>query len=526
MAMYRKRRVMISSAVAALAGSVILLTSTMWISWRQSLAAEEVYTGGLATALGTSAEQIILDTREMLANLNGLAAARCSPEHLRAMQDVGVSRPFVRAIGYWQANERVCGIGFFMHGGLRPAHADRIYDSGVVAWWPSEQTEVGGTRMFLMRYGDHDAAIDPRMLLELGPAHERKAVLWVEGMRMSAVPVDVALPAPGSLPIGVSVDHRHGLVFSHFSQNAILPIDVVASEPLNQVVIRHAQTLLTGAALGLLMVGLWCYLVVRFSSYELSMATQLRKALAAGQIYVQYQPVMDMVSGRCVGAEALARWKVDGEPISPSIFIPVAEQAGVIQEVTAAVLRRAVLDMRELLLEHPELSINLNLSADDLKNDRIGTELRSCLTEANLPPKAIKLEITERALVNTETSRSLIRELRNRGHQIAIDDFGTGYSSLSYLQSFELDVLKIDKAFVDAIGTEAATSQVIIHVIEMARSLGLETVAEGVMTPMHAIWLIEHGVGLGQGFLFSKPLSPEDFHEYFAAQRTRTLAAA
>lgn len=525
--MYRKRRVLISSALAALAGSLVLLTTTLWISWRESLTSEEAYAGGLAAGLGRTADHIIVDARDLLAKLNALTAERCSPEHLRAMQDAGASRPYIRAIGYWQANERKCGVGFVLKDGLRPSHADRIYDSGVIAWWPGPETEIGGTPMFLMRYGDHDAAIDPRMLLDLGPVQDRKAVLWVEGLRMAASPADVNLPTPGSLPLGVTVDQAHGQLLSRFSENTILPMEVVATEPLNRVLTRNAQTLLTGAGIGLLMVGAWCYLVVRLSRYELSMATQLRKALAAGEIRVHYQPVVDMTSGRCVGAEALARWDLDAnEPISPNIFVPVAEKAGLIQELTATVLRRAVRDMRELLLEHPGMSVNLNLSPEDLKSERIGHELRTCLEEAGLPASAIKLEITERALINTETSRSLIRELRSRGHQIAIDDFGTGYSSLSYLQSFELDVLKIDKAFVDAIGTEAATSQVVVHVIEMARSLGLEAVAEGVGSNEQVAWLLEHGVVDGQGFLFSEPLTAGDFHEFFHANRARKRVAA
>ncbi|HTY50641.1 MAG TPA: EAL domain-containing protein [Steroidobacteraceae bacterium] len=524
--MYRRRRVLIFSAAAALAGSLALFSSILWISWKESLTSEEAYAGGLAAALGRRAQQEILDTRDMLAGLNALALAHCSPAHLRAMQDAGASRPYIRAIGYWRANRRLCGTGFAQNG-LRPARADRIYDSGLVAWWPSPQTRLGGTEMFLMRYGDYDAAIDPHMLLDLGPIEDRRAALWVDGLPMTVAPPGASLPPPPSLPPGVSVDRAHERVLSRYTQNSVLPMNVVAAEPLRRVVDRHAQTLLTGAALGLLLVGAWCYLVVRVWRHELSLATRMRRALSAGQIRVHYQPVVDMVSGCCVGAEALARWELeDHEQISPAIFIPVAEQAGLIQDLTAAVLRQVVRDLRALLTEHPHMSVNVNLSPDDLRSDRIARELKACLEESGLKPANIKLEITERALIDTETSRALIRDLRRRGHQIAIDDFGTGYSSLSYLQAFELDILKIDKAFVDAIGTQAATSQVIVHVIDMARSLGLETVAEGVATPAHVAWLIDHGVAFGQGFLFSRPLSCGDFHDFFHASLGRDLVAA
>jgi sensor c-di-GMP phosphodiesterase-like protein len=262
------------------------------------------------------------------------------------------------------------------------------------------------------------------------------------------------------------------------------------------------------------------FLVLRLSRRQLGLASELREALDRDRIRVHYQPVIDMATGRCTGAEALARWEREsGEAVGPDVFIPVAEESGLVQDVTLAVLRTTVRELKVLLTEFPGASINLNLAPDDLRTDRIGVALARELDAARLPPGALKLEITERALVNSDTSRALIREFRTRGHQVAIDDFGTGYSSLSYLQSFELDVLKIDKSFVDAIGTEAATSQVIVHVIEMARSLGLDTVAEGVETPLQVQWLLAHGVTHGQGYIFSKPLPAGEFVDFFRANR-------
>jgi sensor c-di-GMP phosphodiesterase-like protein len=518
--MLRRRRILVEALLAALVGIALLFGSVAWFLWTESVSSEEAYAGGLAASLGGRTEQIFLDTRDLLAGFDRLEAERCSPEHLHALQDAAIARPYIRAIGYWRAAERQCGVGFVGGEGLKPPKADRIYDTGVIAWWPSAQTRVGDVELFLMRYGDHDVAIDPRGLLELGPMQHRQAGLWVEGLRMAAVPWDATLPAPGEVPIGLTVDREQGRVVSHFARKTVLPIDVVAIEPIESFWQRHAPSLVLGGSVGLALVTAWIVLVLRFSRRQLSLAAELREALAADHIRVHYQPVIDLRTGRCVGAEALARWvRENGEAVGPEVFIPVAEESGLVQDVTVAVLRTTIREMQPMLAQFPDMSINLNLAPDDLRNDRIGIELHRSLAAANLPPGALKLEITERALVNNDTSRALIREFRTRGHQVAVDDFGTGYSSLSYLQSFELDVLKIDKSFVDAIGTEAATSQVIVHVIGMAQSLGLDTVAEGVETRAQVDWLLAHGVAYGQGYIFSRALGAGEFIEYFRANR-------
>lgn len=516
--MSHRGKILIATISVGVLGVIGLCGATGWLFWRRSIESETTYSGGLAAQLGQRTGRIMLGIRDMLAGFDRLAEKPCSPDHLEALKRASVSRPYVRGIGYWHADRRLCGIGFLPDAGIRPRHADRIYPNGVIAWWPSPQTQVGGVQMFLMRYGDYDVAIDPNLLLDAGLPRHREAALWVEGLRLATIPTSAQLPAPDKLPLGVMLDRAHGLVLSHFAENSILPIDVVAQEPMIDFWTRHASILLLGTILGLLLAVGWIDVILRLSQRELNPATQLRRAIRHGRICVQYQPVVELQTRRCVGAEALARWqREDGEWISPAVFIPLAEHAGLIRDITLAVMKIVIGDLRRIFNEAGTVSINLNLSRDDLLDDRTGLELAACLQRSDLPTAAIKLEITERSLVNSDTARILIHDLRDRGHDIAIDDFGTGYSSLSYLQSFELDLLKIDKTFVDAIETGAATSQVIVHVIEMAKSLRLKLVAEGVETHAQVAWLARHGVDYGQGYLFSRPLPLCDFIAYHKA---------
>lgn len=511
----RRERLLLAFSISAFLGVAALFASLLWYLWRESVRSEEQLVGGLAATLGERAEGMLRDTRDLLMQFEGLPQDRCSTGHLQALQQAAMSRPHIRAIGFWRANERLCGVGFLQAQALRPPRADRIYDSGVIAWWPSAQTAVGGVQLFLMRFGDHDVAFDPRGLIDVGPLQNRQAGLWVEGLPLVRFPSEAELPVPDSVTVGLTLDRTRGVAVSRFSRGGEFAIEIVAIEPLESFWGRHARSLAIGSGIGLVLLGLFVYALLRYTRHRLSMATQLRQALRRGRIHARYQPVVDLQSGKCVGAEALARWYHErGELIPPDEFIPLAEREGMMPEVTLAILNRPLRELRQLLLAHPRLSINLNVSPEDLRAEHFVEGLAGAIAASGLPEQSIKLEITERALVNTDLARAIIHKLRSRGHEVAVDDFGTGFSSLSYLSTFELDWLKIDKSFVDAIGTGAATSHVIVHVIEMARSLGLRTVAEGVETEEQVQWLREHGVDLGQGFYFSAPLTAEAFAEY------------
>ena len=519
--MQRPDRVIIDISIAALGGIAVLFASLTWYLWRGSFTAEEALVGGLATSLGERTEAMILDTRALLVEFDSLPQTRCSPAHLRALQNAAMGRPHIRAIGYWRAAERQCGVGFLQTDALKPARADSIYASGVIAWWPGPQTAVGGVQLFLMRYGDHDVAIDPRGLLAVGPLQERQVGLWVEKLRLASEPAGADLPEPLSLKVGLTLDRKNGRAISRYSRGGEMPIEVVAIEPIGTFWSRYAPMLVVGSGVGLLLVAGWLFALMRYTRHRLSLASMLRNALAAQRVHAVYQPVIDLSTGRCVGAEALARWTLEGgASVSPESFVPVAELTGQSTELAFAVLRVTLADLGDLLRASPHLSVNLNLSVDELKSERFAEVLDAELDRSGLKHGAITLELTERALISTESARTMIARLRQRGHRVALDDFGTGYSSLAYLSDLELDVIKIDKLFVHSIGTEAATSQVITHVIEMARSLGLRTVAEGVETVAQRDWLKAHGVDYGQGWVFSKPLSAGEFTAFVHRERS------
>jgi sensor c-di-GMP phosphodiesterase-like protein len=248
--------------------------------------------------------------------------------------------------------------------------------------------------------------------------------------------------------------------------------------------------------------------VYLFTRQQTSLRAQLRSALRReGELYLVYQPVVDLQTGQWVGAEALLRWqRPHHDPVSPDIFIPLAEHTHLMGQLTRKVISMAARDTHQLLKLTPDFCISLNFAASDLHDVELTQHLAHTLQTYGLRPRAVAIEATERTFIDAEQSRMAIQRLRQTGHRIAIDDFGTGYSSLSYLTKLEVDTIKIDRSFVETIGTGAVTSQVVSHIIEMGKSLNLMMVAEGVETEAQAAYLREHGVQQAQGWLYAKAL--------------------
>jgi diguanylate cyclase (GGDEF)-like protein len=230
---------------------------------------------------------------------------------------------------------------------------------------------------------------------------------------------------------------------------------------------------------------------------------ELPRALSANELELHYQPIVAAQGGRVVGVEALLRWNHAARgAIPPATFIPVAEQMGLMDALGAFVLRRALQEAKRW----PEIYIAVNLSPLQVRDRAIVDVVRAALTESGVPPQRLMLEITEGVLIdNPDEMIRRIDDLHALGVRIALDDFGSGYSNLGYLQRFPLDKLKIDRSFVNALGTSANGGVIIQAIVALGRALGLTVLVEGVETEHQRVMLRLAGCDEMQGFLFAKP---------------------
>lgn len=248
---------------------------------------------------------------------------------------------------------------------------------------------------------------------------------------------------------------------------------------------------------------------------RLSLESALRKAVTENGITVEYQPILDLQSDKIIGAEALARWRHPkfGE-ITPDVFIPIAEDTGMIDAIGYAVLEMACRQTVEWLANdiEREFTISVNLSGKQLMRDNVVDEILRVLDVTGLPPTRLKLEITESVLLADR--EAVIRKmmfLKGMGIRLALDDFGTGYSSLSTLSSFPIDTLKIDRGFISSLGEDREPLAIVKAIMALSKTLKMDVTAEGLETAHQVRVLRSLGCRHGQGYLFDRPITASDF---------------
>jgi sensor c-di-GMP phosphodiesterase-like protein len=262
------------------------------------------------------------------------------------------------------------------------------------------------------------------------------------------------------------------------------------------------------------------YITWRIQRYCTSTVVQLRKAIRANKLDVHYQPIVNLRTGNLVGAESLSRWNTNGVAIAADVFIEAAERSELICELTRSVIRQVAEDYSTYLWACKDFYITINLSAQDILDPSFPEFVASIMATYNMPASIIVFEVTERALLDQKTAAVQLHKLRAYGHLIALDDFGTGYSSLSLIESVPVDILKIDRSFIEH-DKIAAPDALWRHIANIAKALKLKVVAEGVETQLQLPHLASEGVVLAQGWLFSKALPVQELaRRYFQCPMT------
>jgi EAL domain-containing protein (putative c-di-GMP-specific phosphodiesterase class I) len=257
----------------------------------------------------------------------------------------------------------------------------------------------------------------------------------------------------------------------------------------------------------------------------LELENDLRRAVERDEFLLHYQPIIHLATGRIAAFEALVRWEHPQHGlVSPMEFIHLAEETGLIFAIGRWALRQACRDMTEM--SRDELTVNVNLSSRQFSQPDLLEQIEEALSASGLPPRRLKLEITESVLMeNAESAVSVLNRLKELGVRLGIDDFGTGYSSLSYLLKFPADTLKIDRSFMWAMGDGGRHAQIVRTIVLLAHSLDMDVVAEGVETEEQRAHLRALECGYGQGYLFSRPV-PSDRARVMIQEEARAAHGA
>ena len=488
------------------------LAAAAWLAQHESLLREQDRAAAITADLLQRSDKVKNQVgRAFLELTRAPASAPCSEQRLTLMRALVIRSNMVIDIGYGPGNELICS----------------AFGRENVSLGPPTYTAANG---FIMRVGvKHPLAPQSELLVVTDPRTGNVAMVS-QALIIDALPGDNSITAGMIAVTAQRVLAQRGSFNPDWLRRIGAAYDMTFYDGTNVVSWRRSrqtdyaafaaigrrqieqdqhQILLTLMPIGMAAAGLLFFVLLRLARLQTSMPSLLRSALRTRkEFFLLYQPIVDLKTGHWCGAEALLRWRrPTGELISPSVFIPIAERNHLMAATSELVLVTLEQEAGKLLRSRPEFHIALNLSADDFSRPDVVVRLNALIRHMQVKPENVQVETTERVLMNVETSRSNLQRLRAAGIKVAIDDFGTGYSSLSYLHNLKADLLKIDKAFVDTIGTEAVTSEVLPHIIGMARSLNMALVAEGVETPAQADFLRAQGVEYGQGWFFARPMS-------------------
>lgn len=512
------RRWAVAAAVAfTVLGTVVVLSPTLYLSWRVAVAQRQVDLDRAAARTLERADQIYADAAQVLRSIAGTDFVPCSADHVRRMLQLSLRSLTVHTVAYGAGGFALCnGSGRFSRPvPLHELDSEQPDGIGLVVNWRGWTS--GREPNLIMVLDHHRVLIDQR--------------LFYGDPFVPVEPWTVTIRTPNGVALRSSFrdepaapERGESLMTSEArSANFVVSASAPAIGFFQYLVLLGSRLVLLAASVALMLGAMSAWVLLR----RRSLRSELALAVRNREFIVHYQPIIELATGRCVGAEALVRWqRPNGTLVRPDLFIPLAEETGQIRAITDQVIDSVVRDLGGVMEADRGVHVSINICATDFSSGRLAGVLEKALHNSRIEPGQIWLEVTERSLVDAADARVTLAGLRQRGHLIAIDDFGTGYSSLSYLNQLSADMLKIDKTFVETLGTGAATSQVTAYIISMAQELDLGLVAEGVETEAQCDFLRKKSVGFAQGWLFAPALPLEAFLAFHRGNRRRLGAPA
>ncbi|NTB97368.1 EAL domain-containing protein [Agrobacterium tumefaciens] len=505
----RRWRVIAVGILLAIIGAALPIAAMAWTSWRVAVQKELDILALVAERSLARADNTFKEAQGALEAIEAAHLPACSDQHIAQMRIVTINVPSIEEIGYFENGVIKCTSWGRTAGNIAKSHVDYVTSEGIEVTLRIQPGVSHGDQMTSLHLGHHNALVAPSRFVDiilrdgisLALLNDHGQVISTQNQPDARVVTALAAQA------GRGVNDAS--LYSVVKDDGLTAVVLEPRAAMREKLLRELMVLLPiGAFIASFIVGI----IVWMSRKRLSPQTELEIAIRNREFVVHYQPIIDLKTNICVGAEALVRWRrPDGTLVRPDFFIPLAEETGLIEPITDQVVEAIIADIGPMLVEDRTLHIAVNLCAQDIKTGRILDFIDQRLTPAGIRKEQIWLEATERGFIDIDAARITLDKARRAGHSVAIDDFGTGYSSLQYLQGLPMDALKIDKSFVDTIGRNTATSTVTLHIIGMARELGLFSVAEGIETEEQAAYLREHGVDFGQGWLFSRPLPAGQF---------------
>lgn len=297
------------------------------------------------------------------------------------------------------------------------------------------------------------------------------------------------------------------------------PVSVTATTPREVLLAAfekvNAFAKIGGGIMGVIMLALGGIAARR----RLTGQNEIGDAILAGEFIPFYQPIVDARTGRISGCEVLVRWrKAGGELVPPDLFIPLAESTGQIIEITRQLMHQVSCDMAPICAVQPDFYTSLNLVAEHFTNNDIVSDIRQKFSAGAMTPANLVVEITERRpLLDMSRAKIVIESLQRLGVRVALDDAGTGHGGLAYIQSLGMDIIKIDRMFVEAIGTDAPSAPIVDALVDLGKQLQMTIIAEGVETESQFAYLQERGARYFQGYLFSPPMPIGAFVKFIGA---------